>query len=167
MTPKTIGPITANIPLVAEAWLELLRAMVRVRVSAGRARWLSEALCLPPSPRSQGTGVRSQQAGANSSLTPERGWAAKTSEVLEASAVCSAAVDRAGRYHLGPMRCLNRSLALLWMLRRRGIATALRLGCRRQGEAHDFHAWVVDGEAKPLVDSPEQAAFVPLQPPNP
>src|SRR5947209_19232368 len=49
MTPKTIGPITANIPLVAEAWWELLRAMVRVRVSAGRARWLSEALCLPPS----------------------------------------------------------------------------------------------------------------------
>jgi hypothetical protein len=96
-----------------------------------------------------------------------RGGAAKTSEVLETLAICRAAVDRAGRYHLRPMRCLNRSLALLWMLRRRGIATALRLGCRRQGEAHDFHAWVVDGEAKPLVDSPEQGAFVPLQPPNP
>jgi hypothetical protein len=127
-----------SIFLLLEAWWELLRALVLVRLPSGRAWWLQDALSVQPG---------------------------KNDRAL--TAAVSLAVNRASRYHIRPMRCLNRSLALLWMLRRRGIATALRLGCRRQGEALDFHAWVVDAEAKPLNDIWEHSAFFPLRGPDP
>ena len=134
--------------ILAEAWWELLRSKVRLRVASGRARWLSEALCLP--------------GPARSTLpSPLVGEGEGGGEL--ALGALAAAVDRASRYHLRPMRCLNRSLALLWMLRRRGISTALRVGCRRQGDDLDFHAWLVDGNAKMLFDASEQNAFLPLQ----
>jgi hypothetical protein len=54
-----------------------------------------------------------------------------------------------------PMRinCLERSLALWWLLARRGIATQLRIGTRKSGEKFEAHAWVErNGEA---VGEPE------------
>ncbi len=44
----------------------------------------------------------------------------------------------------GPFRanCLTRSLVLQWLLRRRGIASQLRIGVRRPRGALDAHAWV-------------------------
>ncbi|HEY3884247.1 MAG TPA: lasso peptide biosynthesis B2 protein [Vicinamibacterales bacterium] len=51
-----------------------------------------------------------------------------------------AAVDRTSRYLA--MSCLPRALALRWMLARRGVATTLRLGARREGDALLAHAWV-------------------------
>lgn len=46
-------------------------------------------------------------------------------------------------YH-GPYRatCLRRSLALWWLLRRRGIPAELRIGVRKDGDAFQAHAWV-------------------------
>jgi len=38
--------------------------------------------------------------------------------------------------------CLDRSLALWWLLARRGIATQLRIGARKSGEKFEAHAWV-------------------------
>lgn len=44
--------------------------------------------------------------------------------------------------------CLERSLALWWLLARRGIATKLRIGARKSGDKFEAHAWVErDGEA--------------------
>lgn len=46
-------------------------------------------------------------------------------------------------YH-GPYRatCLRRSLALWWLLRRRGIPADLRIGVRKDGGELQAHAWV-------------------------
>jgi hypothetical protein len=44
----------------------------------------------------------------------------------------------------GPYRatCLRQSLTLWWMLSRRGIASELRIGCKKQGSNVSAHAWV-------------------------
>ena len=61
------------------------------------------------------------------------------------------AVDRAGRYVPGGT-CLPKSLALAWMLRRRGVSAAVRIGVRTAG-GFEAHAWVeVEGVALPAPD---------------
>ena len=52
-----------------------------------------------------------------------------------------------------PLRvtCLPRSLALHWMLRRRGIESTLRIGVRKRGDHLEAHAWVEQG-GQPLLD---------------
>ena len=46
--------------------------------------------------------------------------------------------------HCGPFRgnCLSRSLALWWLLRRRGIKADLRIGSRKYSGQFQAHAWV-------------------------
>jgi hypothetical protein len=107
--------------LTTEAWWELARAAVVVRAAPRRGRTFHDLLRARPG----GKPPREQD------------------EVRRA-------VARAGRYHLKPMHCLERSLALVRMLRRRGATVALRIGCRRVGGAKEFHAWVVDGEGAVL-----------------
>jgi hypothetical protein len=64
----------------------------------------------------------------------------------------SAAPDRAAltvrmvraavRHGFGHPTCLEESLALWWLLGRQGIASALRIGVRKQDEKFEAHAWV-------------------------
>jgi len=44
----------------------------------------------------------------------------------------------------GPFRasCLEQSVALLWLLGRRGIPARLRIGVRKEHEELEAHAWV-------------------------
>ncbi|MBI3665495.1 MAG: lasso peptide biosynthesis B2 protein [Acidobacteria bacterium] len=73
-------------------------------------------------------------------------------------------VDVAANHHVVPMRCLARSLALAWMLARRGISTQVKLGVRKDGEQFLAHAWLEwRGER---VNDPHQVAqqFVELAP---
>jgi len=52
-------------------------------------------------------------------------------------------VERAGReYSLYPVDCLVRSLVVVFLLRRRGIAAELRLGVRTLTGRFEAHAWV-------------------------
>lgn len=51
-------------------------------------------------------------------------------------------VTVAANHHLLPTRCLARSVALTRMLARRGIATDLKLGVRRDDAKFEAHAWV-------------------------
>jgi hypothetical protein len=128
--------------LMAEAWWELLRARVRILVPSGRAKWLRNVLRI--------------SSGRHDPLAIDK---------------LTVAVNRASQYHVRPMRCLDRSLAIVCMLRRRGIATALKIGCRRQGEVLDFHAWM-DGtdDSAPVANaggpahpgSPNENAFLPF-----
>ena len=64
--------------------------------------------------------------------------AATTSEVQRVCRMVLAA-DRHS-----PMRgtCLERSLALWWLLGRRGITTQLRIGARKSEGKFEAHAWV-------------------------
>jgi hypothetical protein len=48
----------------------------------------------------------------------------------------------AARHHWVGARCLHRSLALQHLLLRRGVATRLRIGVRREGESLEAHAWL-------------------------
>ena len=41
-----------------------------------------------------------------------------------------------------PGNCLERSLTLWWLLARRGIATQLRIGARKEGAKLEAHAWI-------------------------
>ena len=52
----------------------------------------------------------------------------------------AAAVERAGRYVPGAT-CLSNAVALAWMLRRRGVEAAVRIGIRTAG-GFEAHAWV-------------------------
>jgi hypothetical protein len=54
----------------------------------------------------------------------------------------------------GPLRpnCLERSLVLWWLLRRRGLPAELRIGARKEDSRFEAHAWV-ELEGQVLNDS--------------
>lgn len=61
------------------------------------------------------------------------------------------AVNIAARHTPFRVTCLSRSLVLDWLLRRRGVASDLRIGVRLVGGALDAHAWV-EFEGMPVND---------------
>ena len=63
-------------------------------------------------------------------------------------------VNIAARHTLGPRTCLTRSLLLGWLLRRRGVASDLRIGVRLNQGVLDAHAWVEYGGV-PVNDQPD------------
>lgn len=69
----------------------------------------------------------------------------------------------AGR-HLLPMRCLQRSLALRFFLRRQGIDAELRIGVQKQEDRLHAHAWV-ETAGSPIGEAPAiESRFLPLLP---
>ncbi len=57
-------------------------------------------------------------------------------------------VNVADRYAPGKSSCLRQAAALAWLLRRRGIATNLRIGVTREGENLLAHSWLESGEGE-------------------
>jgi hypothetical protein len=51
-------------------------------------------------------------------------------------------VNAAARYESSRFTCLEKSLALWWLLRRLGTASCVRIGARSVGERLVAHAWV-------------------------
>ena len=51
-------------------------------------------------------------------------------------------VNAAARHGLGRSSCLERSLALWWVLRQEGIASSVRIGARKTDGKFEAHAWV-------------------------
>ncbi|MGH9754003.1 MAG: lasso peptide biosynthesis B2 protein [Blastocatellia bacterium] len=51
-------------------------------------------------------------------------------------------VSVAARHGVYPANCLQRSLALWWMLRRRGIESELQFGARKTDGRFEAHAWI-------------------------
>ena len=71
-------------------------------------------------------------------------------------------VDVASAFAPGPVTCLSRSLLLVWMLGREGVAAELRIGVRMTAGALAAHAWVEAGGV-PVNDARDVArAFVPF-----
>jgi hypothetical protein len=61
--------------------------------------------------------------------------------------------------------CLEQSLVLCWLLRRRGIDAVLRIGARKESERFEAHAWV-ELDSQVLNDaSAEHRHFVPFERP--
>jgi hypothetical protein len=48
----------------------------------------------------------------------------------------------AERHLMFRVNCLERSMALLWLYRRRGIPATLRFGARKHGALIEAHAWI-------------------------
>lgn len=57
-----------------------------------------------------------------------------------------AGVVNIGARHTWGATCLTRSLLLIWLLRRRGVQTQLRIGVRLAGDGLAAHAWVELGD---------------------
>jgi hypothetical protein len=57
---------------------------------------------------------------------------------LHISRLVGLAVRHGGR----PATCLQRSLALLWLLRRNGISSELHIGTRKEDGRLEAHAWI-------------------------
>jgi hypothetical protein len=63
-----------------------------------------------------------------------------------------------------PTNCLEQSLVLCWLLKRRGISADLRIGARKEADRFEAHAWV---EVAGLAVDPgneEHVHFVPFKP---
>jgi hypothetical protein len=58
--------------------------------------------------------------------------------------------------------CLEQSLALWWLLRRRGISADLRIGARKQAAKFEAHAWLELGGTILNAGAADQAPFVPF-----
>ena len=73
-------------------------------------------------------------------------------------------VNRAARLVRIPANCLTRSLLLGWLLRRRGVASQLRIGVKMDNGSLSAHAWV-EYAGIPINDQPDVgeqfAAFQP------
>jgi len=63
-------------------------------------------------------------------------------------------VNIAAGHSLVRVRCLTRSLTLHWLLRRRHIASDLRIGVELDGGAFNAHAWV-EYVGVPINDTPD------------
>jgi hypothetical protein len=68
------------------------------------------------------------------------------------------AVGRASVLHALPMLCLPRSLALAWMLARRGQRCEIVIGAQPKGGTLDAHAWIEQGGVP--INSPANSAEV-------
>lgn len=94
-------------------------------------------------------------------LLPQK-FAVNREKASGEAAIADWAVQTAARYGFAPATCLQRSLALWWLLRRAGIASDLRIGVRKTGEKFEAHAWVeCDGAALGEADAAHKhyAAF--------
>lgn len=71
-------------------------------------------------------------------------------------------VGVAGRNHVCRVRCLHRALVLQWLLGRRGIATHLQIGVRKEADELSAHAWLTHA-GYPIGEPPGVAeGFAPL-----
>ncbi len=57
-------------------------------------------------------------------------------------------VDVADGYALGKSSCLRQTAALAWLLRRRGVATSVRIGVAREEGRLMAHSWLETGDGE-------------------
>jgi len=109
-------------------------------------------------------GFRSTQASLQKRIARGAGGDCHLSDAAKAAAIDLTAREvRSAAYRtLGGATCLERSLALWWLLGRQGIASSLRIGTRKNEAKFEAHAWVeCDGVALNEADGAHEhyAAF--------
>jgi len=122
----------------------LLATWVGLRL-AGFRRWKNVLARLTPFPNTTARQVEASQ--------PE---AAQTIARMAAAAA---------RSFFFSTNCLEQSLVLWWLLRRRGIAAELRIGARKEFERFEAHAWVEVNTAVLNDTNAEHQHFVPFDGP--
>jgi hypothetical protein len=90
---------------------------------------------------------------------------AEKDEKIELSHKLARLEAAASRHLFVRVNCLERSVALWWLLRRRGIPAELRIGGRKENGRFEAHAWVdLDGIVLSEADY-EHNEFVPFERP--
>jgi hypothetical protein len=117
-----------------------LRKLDKLRsLSGGQQRLLAIALLLLPVFWVTLRALGFQRFAERIDRTPASG---KAPFVFEEITAIGALVNSATFHVLGPDNCLIRSLYLLWLLRRRGVSSSLRIGTRLTDGQLKAHAWV-------------------------
>jgi hypothetical protein len=75
-------------------------------------------------------------------------------------------VEIAARYSPAGATCLTETLALAWLLGRRGIMTNVRIGVARRNRHVAAHAWL-EREGRPIYGLSDGDRYVPLLPAGP
>jgi hypothetical protein len=85
--------------------------------------------------------------GVDRTLNTLAGRPESAAAVVDPSVAREAARAVARAAHNAPYRgnCLSRSIALMWLLRRRGLAADLRFGARMRERNLEAHSWVEHG----------------------
>jgi hypothetical protein len=90
---------------------------------------------------------------------------AQDASVRESALLIGRMQDAAARILFFRANCLEQSLVLWWLLRRRGIDAELRIGGRKESDRFEAHAWV-ELDSQVLNDaSAEHRHFVPFEKP--
>jgi hypothetical protein len=90
---------------------------------------------------------------------------AQSASVEESALLIARMQEAAARNLLFRANCLEQSLVLRWLLRRRGIDAVLRIGARKDSDRFEAHAWV-ELDSQVLNDAAaEHRHFVPFEKP--
>ena len=84
---------------------------------------------------------------------------------LQAAELIARMAAAAARNLFISTNCLEQSLVLWWLLRRRGISAELRIGARKELERFEAHAWVEVYSAVLNDSKEEHRHFVPFEGP--
>lgn len=87
------------------------------------------------------------------------------SDLVEPAREIARLEQAAARHLFFRANCLEQSLTLWWLLRRRGIAAELRVGGRKDAGRFEAHAWVEFGGAILNDAGEEHLHFVPFDGP--
>jgi hypothetical protein len=86
------------------------------------------------------------------------------SKAIENNARVIARMEESAARHLPfESNCLEQSLTLWWLLRRRGIPADLRIGVRKDSGSFEAHAWVEVNGAVLSEAGNQHTHFVPLE----
>jgi hypothetical protein len=125
----------------------LLATWVGLRL-AGFRRWKNVLAWLTPAPNATARQADTSQPSQRDAVQPIARMAAA-----------------AARNFFFSTNCLEQSLVLWWLLRRRGIAAELRIGARKEFERFEAHAWVEVDSAVLNDTSAVHQHFVPFDGP--
>ena len=90
---------------------------------------------------------------------------AQDSSVEESALLIARTQEAAARNLFLRTNCLEQSLVLWWLLRRRGIPALLRIGARKDSDRFEAHAWVQLNSQVLNDASAEHRHFVPFEKP--
>jgi hypothetical protein len=91
------------------------------------------------------------------SARPRRGAPPSPEELARVGLAVKRAASPVG------LTCLPQSLAVMWLLRRRGIAAELRFGAKLGAGSLDAHAWVAVPDLGWTFDLSPTGGYAPLQ----
>lgn len=96
-------------------------------------------------------------------FTPESMGQTAGQDIADAAQTIARMEASAARHLPFQPNCLEQSLALWWLLRRRGIPADLRIGVRKDAANFEAHAWVEANGAVLSESGDEHIHFVPLE----